>query len=508
MKKIILCFFIFTTCLFANNYDDMFNELEGITSIVIIDSGNKEVIEGAKVQINGLNNFSNDQGIVKYKPSEDELMDENTASLTIKKKNYLTYQGDLRIGSKEKIVYLEKNIDIPAKKISKYENTKNIKKFKDKKILSFKVRVMALDDGIIYLADKKLRGIKAGKESFFRIKEGHRILTLDTEKAIYRKDITVVAPEMLVVFTKADIVKLKEKPIKAPERVKKVVIKVPKKEKEIKTLEVPKNITNEYLIAEIINPLEDGRAFNITTSSTYLEMEEDEDKGEFVIYKTANGSTGKMAKDLIRSARNKIGKNELLDDYYYIIANLEVKFDKDYLKKVDNILDKIAVEKKEYISIKSNWNTEKDGKYIAFSSTKRINNDDILNKLYRISYKKTKQYSDFFEKLNNAIRKKREYQIRLFDKTSPTIVFNMTIDGYYYYYSDPVNTDFGNKEIYSKYSSMGRYLDNLNSSLLDSLYNKRNEYYFLNNSVAKMTVHLLKENDGRAIIKSDYKKVR
>ena len=504
MKKIILYFFIFTTCLFADNYDDMFNELEGVTSIVILDSRNKEVIEGAKVQMNDLSNFSDDKGITHYKPSEEELIDEKIIPLLIKKGNYLTYQGNFRVGTDKKIVYLEKNIQISV------ENTQEKKFHEKKKMLSSKVRVRSSNNGVLYLGDKKLRNINGGRESFFRIKEGLRTLTLDTEKFIYRKEIKIVAPEMLVTFTKGDIIKVKEIPEAKP--LKEVVVVRPVKKVENKTpikkinpVDIPENITNEYLIKEIIIPLEDGKAFNITTNSNYFEMEEDENKGEFVIYKAANGETGKINKNLIRRARRKIGKNELLDDYYYIIADLEIKFNEEYINKVNKILDKIAIEKKEYISTNSNWNSENDGKYIAFSSSERINDDDILNKLYRISYKKTKQYSDFFEKLNSTIRKKREYQIRLYDKSSPTVVFNMIVNGYNRY--NPVNTNLGNKEISSKYSSMGRYIDRLSYTLLGALYWEANKYYFLNDSISKIDVHLLKKNDGRKIIKSDYKKV-
>ncbi len=512
MKKIILYFFIITICLFADNYDDMFSELEGITSIVILDSDNKEAIEGAKVQVNNLKSFSDGKGIAKYKPSEEELAKGKIALLTIEKGSYLTYQGNFRVGTEKKIVYLEKDVEIPVKKIEKAEDTGNIKALKKDKVLSSKVRVVALDDGVLYLADKKLRSIRAGRESFFRIKEGLRTLTLDTEKAIYRKDIKVVAPEMLVVFNKVDIIKVKEaavvKPVKAP-AVKEVVNKVPKKEKIVKSLEIPEEITNEYLIAEIIGPLEDGSAFNITTNSTYFEMKEDENKGEFVTFKLSDGKEGKMKGEYVRPARRIIGNNKLLDDYYYVVTNLEVEFKEDYLNKVEAILNKIAIEKQEYISTNSKWNTEDDGIYIALSSAKRIENDEILNKLYRISYKNTITYSDFFRKLDNTISREREYQIKLFDKKEPTTVFNMMIDGYHPYQSyDSVNTNLGNKEISSKYSSMGRYLGKLDYSLLGSLYKESNEYYFLNNSIAKMSVHLLKENDGRKIIRSDCKKVK
>lgn len=509
MKKIILYFFMLATCLFADNYDDMFNELEGITSIVILDSETREVIEGAKVQINGLSNFSNNQGIVEYKPSEEELAKGKIALLTIEKGSYLTYQGNFRVGTEKQTVYLEKDVEIPLKKIEKAEDAENIKAPKKDKVLSSKVRVVALDDGVLYLADKKLRGIRAGRESFFRIKEGLRTLTLDTEKAIYRKDIKVVAPEMLVVFNKADIIKVKEaavvKPVKAP-AVKEVVNKVPKKEKIVKSLEIPEEITNEYLIAEIIGPLEDGSAFNITINSTYFEMKEDENKGEFVTFKLPDGKEGKMKGEYVRPARRIIGNNKLLDDYYYVVTNLEVEFKEGYLNKVEAILNKIAIEKQEYISTNSKWNTEDDGIYIALSSAKRIENDEILNKLYRISYGKTKNYREFFEKLDNTISREREYQIRLFDKNSPTVVFNMALKGYQSSYS--VETNLGSNEISSRCSSMGRYLDRLDYSLLGSLYKESNEYYFLNNSIASMNIHLLKENDGRKIIRSDYKKVR
>jgi hypothetical protein len=480
----------------------MFNELEGVTSIVILDSENKEVIEGAKVQINNLSNFSDDKGTALYHPTQEELTKESIIPLIIKKGSYLTYQGNFRSGIEKKVVYLERDKKMPVENIGKTENVKEINSSEKKKILSSKVKIRSSDSGILYLGDKKLRDIDGGRESFFRIREGIITLTLDTEKFIYRKEIKVVAPEILITFTNEDIIKIKELPVAKP--IEKVAIIKPVKKTQENSVDIPEEITNEYLIEKIIGPIESGKAFIITTNSNCFEMEEDEDKGAFVSYKDDNGNTGKMNKDFIRNTRNKIGKNELLDNYYYIIADLEIRFDEDYLNEVNKILDKIAIEKKEYISTNSNWSTENDGKYIAFSSSKRIDNDKILDKLYRISYKNTKQYSDFFEKLNSTIRKKREYQIRLYDNNSPTVVFNMKINGNHYY---NINTTLGNKEISSNYSSMGSYLDGLSYTLLGSLYNQYNNYYFLNGSIAKINVHFLKENDGRKIIKSEYKKV-
>ncbi|WP_372715144.1 hypothetical protein, partial [Ilyobacter sp.] len=244
MKKIILYFFIFSTCLFADNYDDMFNELEGVTSIVILDSENKEVIEGAKVQINNLNNFSDDKGTALYHPTQEELTKESIIPLIIKKGSYLTYQGNFRSGIEKKVVYLERDKKMPVENIGKTENVKEINSSEKKKILSSKVKIRSSDSGILYLGDKKLRDIDGGRESFFRIREGLITLTLDTEKFIYRKEIKVVAPEILITFTNEDIIKIKELPVAKP--IEKVAIIKPVKKTQENSVDIPEEITNEY----------------------------------------------------------------------------------------------------------------------------------------------------------------------------------------------------------------------------------------------------------------------
>ena len=102
MKKIILYIFIFTTCLFANNYDDMFNELEGTTSFIILDAKTKNTIEGAKIKINDITNFSDDKGVVEYKPSEDEVLEEGIIKFIISKKGYTKYCGEFKAGEDKK----------------------------------------------------------------------------------------------------------------------------------------------------------------------------------------------------------------------------------------------------------------------------------------------------------------------------------------------------------------------------------------------------------------------
>lgn len=509
MKKIILCIFLFTTCLFANNYDDMFNELEGVTSFIILDAQTKNTIEGAKIEISDLSNFSNAKGITEYKASEDEILEEQTLNFNITKSGYIKYQGKVKVGEVKKRIYLEKdNINKTFKKQKVYENkvvSKDEVVNKNKKILTSKVRILALEDGTIYLSDKKLRNIRSSRESFFRIKEGNRVLTLDTKKAVYRKNINITAPEMLVVFNEGDIIKIKEAkktvlPVKKIEPVVKVAITNP-----VKTEKKIKEITNDYLISEIVKPLEDGNAFEITTKVSYFEMEEDEDKGNFVIYKTPEGKTGNMDEESIRRSKRNIGNNELLDDYYYITSTFQIRLKKEYIEKVMELFKEISIENQEYLSANANWNTESKGQYILISNKSNIN-DDIIKKLYRVSYKKTKKYNKFFNNLDQAIKRQREYRIRLFDKNSSIVVFNMKINGYQSHNS--VKTNLGNKEIFSGYSSMGRYLDRLNYNLLGSLYTEDNEYYFLENTVATIDVKILKKNDGRKIIKSDYKLVR
>lgn len=495
-----------TTCLFANNYDDMFNELEGVTSFIILDAQTKNVIEGAKIEINDFSSFSDNKGVVEYKPSEDEILEEKIVNFNITKSGYKTYKDKLKIGEGKKRIYLDrdrKNKILEAQKIS--EN-KTIKIKENKKIFTSKVRILTLEDGTLYLSDKKLRSIKSSRESFFRIKEGNRVLTLDTKKAVYRKNINVIAPEMLVVFNKRDIIKIKKvEKINIPIKKIEPVIQKPVADPVKKQVKI-KEITNDYLISEIVKPLEDGSAFEITTKVSYFEMEEDEDKGEFVILKAANGDREKMKKDLIRKSRNKIGHNELLDDYYYIISTFQVGLKKEYTKKVEKILDKLSIESQEYLSANAKWNTVENVMYMIISSKDRINDDNIIDKLYRISYKNTNKYSKFFKQLNAAIKREREYKIKLYDNNSPRVVFNMSIYGNRYY--DNVTTDLKNNEISSKCLSMGKYLDRLNYNLLDSLYTEDNEYYFLENTVATVDVEFLKKNDGRKIIKSDYKLVR
>lgn len=505
MKKIILYIFMFTTCLFANNYDDMFNELEVVTSFIILDGQTKNTIEGARVEINDSSNFSDNKGIVEYKPSEGEILEEEIVNFIITKIGYTKYKGKLKIGENKKRIYLDRDEKNKILEVKKINEDKVVKINKHKKILTSKVRVLALEDGILYLSDKKLRNIRSSRESFFRIKEGNRVLTLDTEKAIYRKNINVIAPEMLVVFNKGDIIKIKEikKTILPVKKIKPVVEKPIANP--VKTSKIVKEITNDYLISEIVKPLEDGSAFQITTKVSYFEMEEDEDKGNFVKYKSSNGEVGKLDSEFVDSLRREISPNELLDDYYYIRSNTYIKLKKNYVERVKKIMDELAVEDRKYVTLNSNWNEERDNKYIAICNKNKVENN-LMNNLYRMSYKNTKKYNDFFSKLDKAIHGRLEYQVKLSDESSPVFAFNLVEGGNYY---SGISSTKGRPQYMDR-----EYLKKLNynkysgTDLFGIAIDKDNVYYFFDNTVANIEISFLRKNVEGKIIKSDYKLVR
>lgn len=505
MKKIILCIFIFTTCLFANNYDDMFNELEGITSFIILDGQTKNTVEGARVEINDFSNFSDNKGIVEYKLSENEILEEEIVNFKITKTGYTKYKGKLKVGENKKRIYLDRDEKNKILEVKKINEDKGVKINKHKKTLTSKVRILALEDGTLYLSDKKLRNIKSSRESFFRIKEGNRVLTLDTKKAIYRKNINVIAPEMLVVFNKGDIIKLKEikKTILQVEKIKPVVKKPIASP--VKIEKIVKKITNEYLISEIVKPLEDGSAFQITTKVSYFEMEEDEDRGNFVKYKSSDGKVGELNNRFVNSLRNQINPNELLDDYYYITSISKIKLKKEYIEMVKKNMDKLAKENKKYVTLNSGWNEERDNKYIGICTEKKVENN-LMNDLYRMSYTSTKKYSDFFNRLDDAIRGRLEYQIKLSNKIGPIFAFNL-IEGERY--NSGISSTKGRPQYVGReYLKKLNYYTHNGTDLFGLIVDKNNAYYFFDNTVANIEISFLRKNTEEKIIKSDYKLVR
>lgn len=506
MKNIVFIFLVSTLILFADQSDKLLKDLEGIT-LIQIKGGNYKDLEGAIVRINGIDYFTNSEGETEYRADLRELNENKVIKFYVGKKGYIKYQGKFKAGQVNKLVYLQQE-ELNSKKI-KNTPQKNEGSLLSQKSLRSNVKVVVSEKGTLYLGEKKLRVIRPGEEAIFRISEGAKVLTLYTDKGIYRKDVEIIYPKTLVDFKGNELIKLKSQ-LSKENKAKKALTPqrqtIENSDKVEKIDQLDKS-TTEHLISEIIKPLENGSAFEIYTQYECYEMEEDKTKKNHVSWIDSEGDKWKMYKGYVENAKRNIGSNELLDDYYYIIVTSNFKLKKSYLKKVDDLFKQLSSEERKYVKINKMWNKEKVGRYVVFSSEKGIQKNKSFDKVYKLSYETVKEYSDFFKKLEEVLNQEKKLEVSLYDKKRPLTTFNLYLKSYNNQNSDEyISTNLNkDKELLSKYTSKGRYLDTMETSLLRGIYKNENTLCFLKGDSSAVNIHLIRRNDGIKISKSSYK---
>ncbi len=519
MKRILILFILIFNFVFPNNSKELFDELEGNTNIYIFGQESKGPIEGCNVNINKISFFSDSSGRVNYSLEDVGLLEKDIVEVRIKKDGYKEYKGKIRVGDKERYIYLSKK-RILTKSLDS-SASEMIPKTSVVRVV--KVWVQTPEDGILFIDGKRFKNLKVEQDNYFRVKEGIKTFTFDSKTKIYKKQVLLKPKEARIIFTEKDIVKRKaeKKEPQITQEKKEVYQKkavVEKKESSSSKVEkkkitrIPK-ITNKYLIETIVKPLEDKSAFNISTDFISYKMIEDEDRGDFVRYENSQGERGELSRKEVNTLRYKLKTSELLDDYRYIKVYFNSSLKKSYVKKAQEVLKRISKEEESYVSIDSNWSNEGDCKYIALSSFERIQNNKILDEVYRISYKNTKRYKEFFDRLDEVIKKENEFKVSLSSKDIPLEVFNLEIGGYYSNdvsrnLDRNVSTNLGKKEIKSSYLSEGRYIDCGGYLLLKNVLKENNKYYFLRDSSSRIEIFLIRRYDGKDIVDSDFKRVR